>query len=176
MPNEECAPIMVVGAQPREIRQAGAICLSHGAAGIEVLLVASRRNGRWGLPKGHINAGESTSRAAEREAFEEAGVIGDLTYDEFGEFTYTKDSSPHLYQVTAHLLTVNFTADEYPENGARAKRWFPLDVAVREVAQPGVRRLLEELVKLEAYCGLLSRDRKTMPRPARYAPSAIAAI
>ncbi len=51
MPNEECAPIMVVGAQSREIGQVGAICLSHGAAGGEVLLVASRRNGRWGFSR-----------------------------------------------------------------------------------------------------------------------------
>ena len=176
MRNEEGAPIMVIGAQSREIEQAGAICLLRGVGGsVEVLLVASRRNGRWGLPKGHINPGESTSRAAEREAFEEAGVIGDLAYKAFGKFTYTKDSSAHVFHVTAHLLAVDFTADEYPEKGVRAKGWFPLDVAVREVAQPGARRLLEELAKLEAESGLRSRDRKTMSRPARYAPSAIVA-
>lgn len=35
-----------------------------------------RRNGRWDLPKGHLEAGESVERCAEREVEEETGVRG----------------------------------------------------------------------------------------------------
>ena len=34
------------------------------------------RNGRWDLPKGHLEAGESVERCAEREVEEETGVRG----------------------------------------------------------------------------------------------------
>ncbi|WP_306372253.1 NUDIX hydrolase [Rhizobium tibeticum] len=70
-------------------------------------LVGSRRNGRWGVPKGHLDPGETTAAAALREAFEEAGVEGLVTPDVFGSFSYRKDSTPHQYQVSVHLLEVS---------------------------------------------------------------------
>ncbi len=38
------------------------------------LLVHSKRNGRWGFPKGHIEKGESEIDTAKREIFEETGI------------------------------------------------------------------------------------------------------
>ncbi|MBP1881891.1 ADP-ribose pyrophosphatase YjhB (NUDIX family) [Ensifer mexicanus] len=59
--------------EPEEIEQAGAICIRRSkTARPEVLLVGSRRNGRWGLPKDHIEDDEDSKSAAERGAFEEA--------------------------------------------------------------------------------------------------------
>jgi len=51
----------------------GRYLLRLGRKGPEILFVGSRRNGRWGLPKGHIEAGETSWAAARREALEEAG-------------------------------------------------------------------------------------------------------
>ena len=38
------------------------------------LLVCSKRSGRWGFPKGHIEDGETETDTAKREIFEEAGI------------------------------------------------------------------------------------------------------
>ncbi|MCL2485066.1 MAG: NUDIX domain-containing protein [Endomicrobia bacterium] len=38
------------------------------------LLVRSKRNGKWGFPKGHIEKGESEIETARREVFEETGI------------------------------------------------------------------------------------------------------
>jgi tRNA nucleotidyltransferase (CCA-adding enzyme) len=38
------------------------------------LLVNSKRNGRWGFPKGHIEKNETEIETARREIFEETGI------------------------------------------------------------------------------------------------------
>src|SRR5687768_6649789 len=94
----EAAPVSIV-------EEAGAICYRRTKKGqIEVLLVGSRRNGCWGVPKGHVEPGETTSVTAAREAFEEAGVRGKMEPAVFDAFRYRKDSSPDSFIVTVHLL------------------------------------------------------------------------
>ncbi|MBY5406344.1 NUDIX hydrolase [Rhizobium leguminosarum] len=129
-----------------DVAQAGAICYRRNANGyLEVLLVGSRRNGRWGVPKGHIESGESSSAAALREAFEEAGIIGEVDSTPVGSFSYQKDSSANRYTVTVHLLKVAKSTVVFPERGLRKTQWFLLKDAIREAAQPGLRMLLSRL-------------------------------
>lgn len=130
----------------RDILQAGAICYRRNGSGqLRILLVGSRRNGRWGVPKGHLDPGETTAQAAGREAFEEAGVSGSVEASVFGSFSYRKDSSPHHYHVSVHLLPVAEVQLDFPEKGTRKQRWFPLKAAIRNAAQPGLRALLSRL-------------------------------
>lgn len=130
----------------RDVQQAGAICYRRNGSGqLQILLVGSRRNGRWGVPKGHLDQGETSEVAAGRESFEEAGVVGEVDAEVFGSFNYTKDSSPHRYHVSVHLLRVTDLATDFPEKAARKQKWFPLKVAVRDAAQPGLRTLLARL-------------------------------
>ncbi|TCU15386.1 NUDIX hydrolase [Rhizobium sullae] len=136
------------GASPlaRDVRQAGAICYRRNKNGdLRILLVGSRRNGRWGVPKGHLDPGETTAAAALREAFEEAGVEGSVDPDVFGSFSYRKDSTPHRYSVSVHLLEVSRMTTEFPEKAMRKQKWFPPKIAIRDVAQPGLRTLLQRL-------------------------------
>jgi len=131
---------------PRDIQQAGAICYRRNENGVlSILLVGSRRSGRWGIPKGHLDPGETSHLAAGRESFEEAGVVGAVERDVFGTFSYTKDSSPHCYQVAVHLLDVSRLSADFPEKAVRKQKWFTLKAAVRDAAQPGLQALLEKL-------------------------------
>jgi 8-oxo-dGTP pyrophosphatase MutT (NUDIX family) len=43
---------------------------------VRVLLMTSRDTGRWIIPRGNIKPGVTPCRAAEQEAYEEAGVRG----------------------------------------------------------------------------------------------------
>ncbi|MDP9811312.1 hypothetical protein J2W42_004175 [Rhizobium tibeticum] len=36
-------------------------------------------------------------------------------------------------------------ATEFPEKAMRKQKWFPLKIAIRDVAQPGLRTLLQRL-------------------------------
>jgi 8-oxo-dGTP pyrophosphatase MutT (NUDIX family) len=63
----------------QDVEQAGTICISRSDGhDPRVLLVSSRRNGGWGLPKDHVEPGETHRLAAAREAFEEAGIRGSM--------------------------------------------------------------------------------------------------
>lgn len=57
-------------AQFTPVEAAGGVVV--GAQGAWLMI---RRNGRWDLPKGHIEAGETPEQAAEREIMEETGIV-----------------------------------------------------------------------------------------------------
>lgn len=53
----------------------GAVVYKMTQDGVPIfLLVNSKRSGRWGFPKGHIENGESETETAKREIFEETGI------------------------------------------------------------------------------------------------------
>ncbi|WDZ81740.1 NUDIX domain-containing protein (plasmid) [Ensifer adhaerens] len=133
---------------PTEVVQAGAICYrkARGADGYDVLLISGKTNQRWGIPKGHLEVGETTKAAAAREAFEEAGVVGTPTEHSVGGFTYCKDSSALIYRVRVHLIAVHSIASDYPERDLRSNRWVPASIATYEVGQPGLRKLLVRIL------------------------------
>jgi 8-oxo-dGTP pyrophosphatase MutT (NUDIX family) len=60
-------------ARPRVERSAGGVVFRRGGGGLNVLLIRDPY-GQWGLPKGHIERGESTAAAALREVEEETGL------------------------------------------------------------------------------------------------------
>ena len=118
--SQEPAPVSV----PRpHVEQAGAICYRHMDGRFEMLLIGSRRNGRWGIPKGGIEAGESSHQAARREAFEEAGVRGKVGPVPIGVFHYRKEGKALTFRVRVHLLRVKTIAGKFAEKGQRSSTW-----------------------------------------------------
>jgi 8-oxo-dGTP pyrophosphatase MutT (NUDIX family) len=138
-----------LGSRPHAyIRQAGAICYrcNDKAGLVETLLIASLRNGRWGIPKGHVEIGETTRQTARREAFEEAGVSGIVDKDVFGAFTYSKEGNPKQFHVSVHLLAVKELADNFPEKRVRKIRWVPISTAMGDIGQSGLSGLFVNLL------------------------------
>lgn len=130
--------------QAADVAQASAICFQVDNRGEHrVMLVGSLRNGRWGLPKRHVGNDEDTVRAAAREAFEEAGIVGMVSCDVFGTYLYFKDSTGLRYRVTVHLLRVERRLNDFPESGIRRSHWCFIDDAIDLVSQPDLRNILE---------------------------------
>jgi 8-oxo-dGTP pyrophosphatase MutT (NUDIX family) len=129
------------------VEQEGALCFRVSAQGEEaVLLVTSRRNGRWGLPKGPMDPDETSHSAAAREVFGEAGIRGSISDAIVGSFLYSKDSSPSWFQVIAHELSVILVEDSYPESGMRSREWFSVEEAREIVGHDDLRPLLSSIV------------------------------
>jgi predicted NUDIX family NTP pyrophosphohydrolase len=115
---------------------------------LEVLLVTSRRRGRWTVPKGWQVKGRSPVQSAEREAFDEAGVVGQSGSDSIGSYRYSRqldDVSAEPRNVTVFGLHVRGTLLNWPESGQRKRQWWPIDEACVVVGEPGLAELLKGL-------------------------------
>ncbi|MGZ8998601.1 MAG: NUDIX hydrolase [Allosphingosinicella sp.] len=113
---------------------------------VEILLVTSRGTGRWIIPKGWPMAGKSLQEAAAIEAWEEAGVRGELSETELGRFVYDKERflrRPIPCEVVVYALRVREELDDWPERGQRRRKWHGLgaaSVAVRSKELAGLFR------------------------------------
>lgn len=115
--------------------------------GVEVLLVTTRDTGRWVIPKGWPMRGKTDWNAAEIEAMEEAGALGQVDRDPIGSFDYFKRRERHfdLIRVTVYALQVDRQLADWPERGERTVQWFAATQAADLVLEPGLAGLLRGL-------------------------------
>jgi 8-oxo-dGTP pyrophosphatase MutT (NUDIX family) len=108
-------------------------------AGTEVLLVTSRRTGRWVIPKGWAMNREAPHLASAREALEEAGVVGRIGTRPVGSYSYQKRlKRGDLVDCEVHVfpLEVKRQQKNWPEKGKRQVQWFSSAEAAAAVQEP----------------------------------------
>jgi 8-oxo-dGTP pyrophosphatase MutT (NUDIX family) len=129
-------------------RQIAAMPWRHDGGHLQVLLVTSRTNRRWMLPKGWPMSGKSDAEAAAQEALEEAGVVGRVAPRAIGSYRYIKDyvDKPGVpAQALVFPLQVDRLLDEWPEQAQRQREWFTFEEARHAVEVPDLARLLSDL-------------------------------
>lgn len=115
---------------------------------LQVLMVTSRETGRWVLPKGWAAKALSAPEAAQREAWEEAGVEGRVRDNCLGLYAYHKVLGPEddvPCVVAVYPLKVKGLAEDFPERGERERRWFSPRKAAQKVDEPELKELLRGL-------------------------------
>ena len=109
------------------------------------MLITSRGTGRWVLPKGNLSRSLSDHAAAEREANEEAGVVGAICPVPIGNYTYRKQLSSGaslLTKVAVFPLAVTGLLDDWKEADQRTRQWFNLSQAADLVDEEDLRHLI----------------------------------
>jgi 8-oxo-dGTP pyrophosphatase MutT (NUDIX family) len=135
------------------LHQAGVLAyrIRHGA--VEVLLLTSRDTGRWLIPKGNIPGRLTPAQAAEREAFEEAGIKGTIDGNlPMGVYTYFKrlpSGEIRPAAVEVYLLRFRRQLKKWPEKYERVIAWVSAAKAINLIEEPGVVPLLVRLQELE---------------------------
>jgi 8-oxo-dGTP pyrophosphatase MutT (NUDIX family) len=125
--------------------QVAALCWRKHRDTVEVLLITSRDTGRWVLPKGWPMEGRTGPEAAAIEAWEEAGVTGQVVQDALGYFGYDKVINAdlaHPCMVAVYPLRVTSLSRAFPERKERRRKWFSAEKAARKVEEPELRTLL----------------------------------
>lgn len=83
--------------------------------------------GRWALPGGHVDAGETSRDAAARELAEETGVQLDAAaLRQLGVYDLPRRDPRGRYVTVAYVAIVDRVAPMAGDD-ARAARWFPLN-------------------------------------------------
>ena len=126
------------------ILQAACVPFRRVECGYEIMLVTTRK-GKWTLPKGVVDPGETPKQTAVKEALEEAGVIGEIEGEAFGFFTYRKWGED--LKVDVFLLNVKETLDDFSESDFRERRWLTPEEASRRIRKR-MRRVLREGIAL----------------------------
>lgn len=125
--------------------QVAALCWRREKGKVRVLLITSRETGRWVLPKGWPRRDAKTHAEAAREAWEEAGVRGEVAGECLGFYAYQKVLGPEKdvpCVVAVYPLEVSELKEAYPEAGERRRKWFAPARAAEKVDEPELGALI----------------------------------
>ncbi|MGI8729876.1 MAG: NUDIX domain-containing protein [Solirubrobacteraceae bacterium] len=117
---------------PRRVVVAAVAVRSSNVGGIEFLLVRTSKGARWTFPKGGVDHGETPAQAAAREALEEGGVTGTITFQPLAVYRYVAARKDRV-DVTAFLLEV--ACDGLAAEPGRDPTWFGFEDACTKLAQ-----------------------------------------
>jgi 8-oxo-dGTP pyrophosphatase MutT (NUDIX family) len=113
----------------------------HSAGGLvlkgnEVLLIMTRSGHRWQLPRGHLEAGETSQQAAVREIWEETGVQGKILAPLRPiEYDYTENETRIHKRVDCYLLEYLGGSNENVDRiEAERAEWFSWDMALERLS------------------------------------------
>jgi 8-oxo-dGTP pyrophosphatase MutT (NUDIX family) len=126
-------------------RQVAALPFVKQKDGLQVLLVTSRETGRLVLPKGWTEKGKTDAAAAALEAYEEAGVKGNIAGKPIGSYNYTKIIGPGFALsciVDVYSLEVKKHLKDWPEKSQRERLWLSPSEAAHRVAEPALAEIL----------------------------------
>ncbi len=117
-------------------RQFAALPLAERDGETVVLLVTSRETGRWVLPKGWAEKGLTGPEVAAKEAYEEGGIVGEVTPTTAGAYTYLKrlpKGQTADCAVDVFPMRVDRLLEDWPERTQRRRQWFTLPQAALAV-------------------------------------------
>lgn len=143
------------GARPEPAGpQVGALPYTICNGQLVVLLITSRGRGKWIFPKGGLVAGMTPPESAAREAYEEAGVVGEIEQTPIGSyFLPVTDERPQPIEVKMFPLRVSSQREDWEERGQRYRHWAVLADARRLITHAGLADLAVALAQRELGSG-----------------------
>ncbi len=128
-----------------KLKQSGVLPYRHRKGKLEVLLVTSLGTGRWVVPKGNIADDMSARDSAAKEAFEEAGIRGQVAKKGLGCYAYKKPDvkGGAICRVELFAMAVETVEDDWPEMAERKRTWMAIDKAAASVAEPQLAELMQ---------------------------------
>lgn len=114
---------------------------------LEVMLIGSSGNKHRGIPKGIVDPGLTPAESALKEAWEEAGIKGEISGKSLGSYTYEKWGGECNVEVYAMQVSEQVPDDIWREN-YRGREWMPVGKAGTYVKQTKLVPFFNRLEKL----------------------------
>lgn len=124
-------------------RQSGAIAYREKDGEIEVLLITSRKQQRWIIPKGIVEQDISSGESAAKEAMEEAGIEGVISANPIGEYQYPKWDG--ICTVAVYLMRVTAVHKDWPEREIRNRKWMRVEEAATLVKEEKLKEMISRV-------------------------------
>jgi len=115
------------------------------AQGLEILLITSRETRRWVIPKGWPIPEKNAAESAAQEAYEEAGIRGQMSALALGHYIYRKrqrGGARKRFRVEVFAMEVTEVLDLWPEAHERARQWLSPAEAAARVDEPELAALI----------------------------------
>ena len=132
------------GARRARVETSAGGVVVRGDAEPEILLIRDPYD-NWGLPKGHIEGGETPEQAALREVEEETGLSAITVVAQLPTIDwYFRDRGKLVHKFCHFFLLRAAEGDAVPQldEGITACAWMPLDEAVQNVSYANARDVI----------------------------------
>lgn len=141
--------------KPKTLEQvsAGGVAFRLKDSELEIAIISVAPSGRWQLPKGLIDAGETPEQAAEREVREEAGIetellekIKTIEYWYFGEH---KNDRARFHKLV-HFYLMKYISGDVADHDHEVieARWVEVKEAIKMLAFSAERKIVEAAIKI----------------------------
>jgi 8-oxo-dGTP pyrophosphatase MutT (NUDIX family) len=140
------------------IQQAGAVPILIKDEEPLILIVNNLNKTRWVVPKGIVESGQTPEETAAREAFEEAGVAGEILGKSLGTYTYHKWNE--TLKVDLFILLVNKVYDNWAEDCFRKRWWINWNEFMETVDERIPRSILGEIPVRIDFSNYLNKKEK----------------
>ncbi len=128
----------------KPVQQCAVIAYRRRKQRLQIALVTSLETRRWVLPKGNIERGLSARASASLEAYEEAGLEGDVAKDSIGTYEYDKSETKGggRRRVCVFPMVVSRARRDWPEKSMRRRKWMTIKDAMSAVDESGLKKLI----------------------------------
>ena len=111
---------------------------------VEIMLITTRKKKRWSVPKGWPIKRSTPEQTAAIEAFEEAGVRGDVGAKSIGRFKKrrVRNNQSVLCDVQIFPMEVKQQKRKWPEKRQRSRIWVDPRTPAILVSKRGLRRAI----------------------------------
>lgn len=122
-------------------KQSGVIPIRFQKEQPEILIIQNRHHNKWIFPKGIIEHKCSEKDTAKKEAYEEAGILGNLD-KKFGSYTYKKWQAE--YHVALYLFNNVIELKKWPEDN-RERKWVSVNSLQNFITKKELQPLITNL-------------------------------
>jgi diadenosine hexaphosphate hydrolase (ATP-forming) len=124
---------------------AGGIIFRHSPNGVIEILLIQDSKGRWTIPKGHIEEGETSRKTAEREIREETGLQEMKVLSWLGKINFRYRRGNSLVLMTTEIFLVQALGDTNnikPEEWMTNLGWVPAKDALDKIEYEDIGKLI----------------------------------
>jgi len=135
----------------RELVSAGGVAYRKDGDLTEIVLIQTSSEGRWQLPKGHVDKGETNEEAAVREVREEAGINCEIVEEvEAIDYSYVErhGKTPERIHKTVYFFLMSYIDGDVADHDdeVREARWVNVLDAIEWLAFETERSVVEKAI------------------------------